>query len=169
MMNEGSREEHESNKIFASTKNILLFVLLIGLIAGSFWFSFQIGKRILMPANKNIDKKITVELPEVPEEIAALEQAEERSKETSALKKPVATKVSSIKSGFYKVQAGFFKQKTNANDLKTKLREKGLEVFVKKLMNGWRVQVGAFKNKNSAQAFQRALKTKGFDSLLIYE
>ncbi|MFA6430860.1 MAG: SPOR domain-containing protein [Candidatus Margulisiibacteriota bacterium] len=56
-------------------KNLLIFIALIGIIVGSFWISFELGKKILFPA-KNVKNKIKVAVPEPPPSIMALQELE---------------------------------------------------------------------------------------------
>ena len=70
---------------------------------------------------------------------------------------------------YYKVQAGYFKNKSNAYSLAKKLKQAGFEYYLKKMNNGWRVQVGAYYKRYPAEVLQKNLKAKGFESLLVYE
>lgn len=187
--------EHEShlideipkqNKFLSLIKNLLVLVILITVILGSFWISFNLGKKLLMPVKKTTLSKIDVQIPEPPASIAHLQKLDKiinGTKEarvaakivdttTTTLAKPVSRNVvgyTGASGQYYKVQAGYFKQLDNALNLSRQLKANGFETYVRKINNGWRVQVGAFRSKKWAQQLQRSLKTRGFDSVLVFE
>jgi hypothetical protein len=161
-------------------KSLLLLLLLVALILGSFWISFNLGKRLLVPVKKPAPARIEVPIPEPPPSLAGLQRIEDLTKEAKpvakpaakpAAKAPVSAKVCAPQKPcqYYKVQAGFFVNKDNALNLAKKLQSNGFGTFLKKFKNGWRVQVGAFSSKARALQLQKSLKAKGFDSTLIYE
>lgn len=65
------------NRFLALLKHVLLFVVLFCVIVTSFWISFRLGKRILVPANNKTDKKIEVVVPKPPPAIAKLNKLED--------------------------------------------------------------------------------------------
>lgn len=158
-------------------RNFLIFLVLIGVVASSFWISFQLGKRILIPIKKIPERRIEVAIPEPPPSIKALQELERIMTPEAGKKKPAAVavkpvpvkKTMAIKPVYYKVQAGVFVDKVNAQALADKVRASGFEVYLKKISTGWRVQVGAFRSKSEAEALQNALIGKGFKSRIIYE
>jgi len=153
----------QESKAKATAKHLLLLLLLLLLIVVSFWFSFQLGKKILMPAKSGSDNRIEIAIPEVPAAIAELQEVKE--------KKTAGQDCQAVKpsNGLYKVQAGFFKDLRNANARKSALRDKGFEVFVKKVGGGYRVQLGAFKKKSSATALRNKVTAKGIQAVVIFE
>ncbi len=169
-------------------KSVLLFVLLIGIIVSSFWVSFLLGKRILVPVKKIPERRFEVVAPvgqptpaalqrleevmlEEEERAAAQEEAvaEKTEPVKTAEPKPVAEKPSTGSKHYYKVQAGVFSDRENALALAERLQTNGFATYTKKVTNGWRVQVGAFYKKSQAQHLQSSLSTKGFESTIIYE
>ncbi len=170
---------------FGALKNLVLFVVLVAIIGASFWVSFLLGKRILVPVKNIPDQKIQVDIPEPPPSIAALQDVEELglddeefSKTTpttikkAPVKKTISTRTYPVSSGgtrYYKVQAGYFSSRSSALSLASKLRASGFSTYVRKIGSGWRVQAGAYYTKTYAQNLQRSLKKKGFNSTLIYE
>jgi cell division protein FtsN len=163
------------NKLGASIKNIVLFLLLIALIVGSFWVSFNLGKKILSPVKKP-EKKIDVAIPEPPPSIAGLQSLEElevvEEKTVMAPKEkvePVVTQRIPSVGPYYKVQAGYFNNKNNALNLSAKLQANGVDTFVRKIGKGYRVQAGAYSTKKWAIVQRDALKRKGFDAIIIFE
>jgi hypothetical protein len=172
----------QENRFLAALKNLLVLLVLVAVIVGSFWVSFHLGRRLLVPVQKT-PQQIKVAIPEPPPSIAHLQKLEDIEGITGEVRhievKPVTvTTVARVRptvgytagSGtYYKVQAGFFKVKSNAIALAGKLRASGFESFIRKIDSGWRVQAGAFKSKKWAQDLQRSLKAKGFESVLIYE
>jgi hypothetical protein len=169
-------EEAKPERNLASfLKNLFIFLLLGGVIVGSFWISFNVGRNLLVPAVKPAEEKVETALKE-----PAVTEATKATKETTAKKatsKPAVAKkttskprtTSSVKRKYFKVQAGVFKNKTNAVNLAKKISESGFGTYIKKLSTGWRVQAGAFIKKTRAQNMQRLLMNKGFKSVLVYE
>ena len=176
-------EPPQENRFLQFLKSVLTFLLLVVIVIASFWVSFQLGKKILMPVKKTPEQQIVVAIPEPPPSIQALQKLQE------AMSKEATKKVATVSprklpsrhrdvcpvqrrlagKHYYKVQAGWFLEEGNANGLATKLKESGFEVYIKKVGRGWRVQVGAYKTKPSAEVLRKRLKEKGFDSTIIYE
>jgi cell division protein FtsN len=174
------------NKIIGFFRNTLVFILLVGIIAGSFWLSFFLGKRILSPTKEAVQPKIDIELEETkPADLErALKELEEKEEvtapivipekkivvEKSAPAKTTPVKIAAAKSGMlYKVIAGTFSGKTQAASQANKLKAIGFETFVRQFKDGFRVQAGAFLSKSNAQSLIDSLRKKGFASTLIYE
>ncbi|MDI6731948.1 MAG: SPOR domain-containing protein [Candidatus Margulisbacteria bacterium] len=151
-------------------RGLLVFVLLIGVIVGSFWISFELGKRVLGSAGNPPAKIIPVKIPEVPPEIAGLQESVSTA---TTLKKVAAAahekQVKPTRNQYYKVQAGVFKDKAGAEDLASMLKEEGIDHFIRKTAAGWRVQVGAYKTRAQAEARRTALKQKGYNPSIIIE
>jgi hypothetical protein len=163
-------------------KHLVVFVLLVGVIVASFWVSFSLGKRLLVPVKKMPGRQIEVAIPEPPASVAALQEFEEiileekeeevqpePSKPQPAKPEVVKKRASPPDTKYYKVQAGVFGSKTNASDLAKKLRASGIDTFIRKVSQGWRVQAGAYMSKKWALNQQHKLKAKGFESRIIYE
>ncbi|MFA5839397.1 MAG: SPOR domain-containing protein [Candidatus Margulisiibacteriota bacterium] len=168
---------------FHFSKGFIPFVVLIVVVVGSFWISFELGMRILNGGNNNVNKIIPSDIPEVPPEIAKLQtnkvklvkQPLKAVKSTAVINKPLAVFanpkriVRTKSSGYYKVQAGYFYDQSSAKALAEKLLGDGFDTYVKKVGTGWRVQVGAYKTKKLANVMQNSLKVKGYSSKLIVE
>jgi SPOR domain len=191
--------EHEShlideiprkNKFLTAVKNLLALVILVVVILGSFWISFNLGKTLLLPAKRSATEKIDVSIPEPPASIAHLQKLDELMGQTKEAKAQTGTLTvveqtttttrarqaaksvvgyTSASGRYYKVQAGYFKELSNALNLSKQLKANGFETFVRKINDGYRVQAGAFHSKKWAQQLQRSLKAKGFDSVLVFE
>ena len=165
----------KENRFLIGLKNLLVFILLLLIVLASFWVSFQLGKRILMPVKKSEPFAVSAPGPSME----ALEQKIQKMLKTETAKKAPSqpckrvrkyTRVRMVTTGhFYKVQAGLYNNKTDAEALADKIDASSSEVYVKKVNGSWRVQVGAFLSKAKAEAQQAKLKTKGFDSEVIYE
>ena len=73
----------------------------------------------------------------------------------------------------YRVQAGAFKNKTNAINLSNELKKLGYDNFINMIKNKptndilYRIQVGAFKNKNNAINLSNELKKLGYDNFIV--
>ncbi|MBI5124302.1 MAG: SPOR domain-containing protein [Candidatus Omnitrophica bacterium] len=67
---------------------------------------------------------------------------------------------------YYYVQAGYFKDKNNAERLTGKLREKGYDANISIVTKGgntfYRIKVGSFKLKSEAEVMTRKLKADGY-------
>ena len=156
-------------------KNLLILLFLIIVIIGSFWLSFQLGKRILSSDRQSTEDMVEMIIPEPPEAIKDMQRevsvsVEEIFPEAKIIETAPKTVVPKIVYGkYYKVQAGYFVVKNNALNQAKSLRDKGFETFVKKVGKGWRVQVGAFRAKVRAKNLQSSLKSQGFESALVYE
>lgn len=67
----------------------------------------------------------------------------------------------------YKVQAGAYNVKTNADAQVTKLKALGFNSFIVKENNIYKVQVGAFSVKVNADNMIKNLKSKGIDAFIV--
>ncbi|MFA6549647.1 MAG: SPOR domain-containing protein [Candidatus Margulisiibacteriota bacterium] len=113
-----------------SIKNIFLLLILVLVVIASFWISFKLGERILVPTKKQSDLKIKVAIPEPPPSIAGLQKAGIVTPE--AVKKVTWAPVCAPRktSGLYKVQVGAFKNKSNAQKLLRTLKAKGIDAVI---------------------------------------
>ncbi|MFH1386084.1 MAG: SPOR domain-containing protein [bacterium] len=171
-------EEQKPGNGFAKFKNALVLVGLALIVVGSFWLSFQLGRRILFPAGGDFERKIVVPIPEPPPAIKALQKSYLEEKQAACDKKMAKGERSSKRKRIarssrsaypYKVQAGLFIYKANAEKLAAQLNEKGIDTYLKKTSLGWRVQVGAFKTRSEANAQKANLTAKGFESIILFE
>lgn len=78
-----------------------------------------------------------------------------------------STSASTNTSATYKVQAGAYNVKTNADAQVTKLKALGFNSFVVKENNIYKVQVGAFSVKVNADNMIKNLKSKGIDAFIV--
>ncbi|MFA4844454.1 MAG: SPOR domain-containing protein [Candidatus Margulisiibacteriota bacterium] len=173
----------EERPVSGGLKNLFVFLVLVLIVAASFFVSFQLGSRILSPVKKTPEAKIAAPIPEPPESIRALQrlqaalstEAKKAVKQTPKKKvlcrkqAAAAAKAVTVGKGYYKVQAGLFADKEAAKQLADKLSTSGFDVFIRKAGSGWRVQVGAYRTKAIAEELRGKLAAKGFSSHLIYE
>lgn len=177
-------------------KNLIVFLVLVFIVAVSFYISFQLGSRILSPVKKSSEQKIEAAIPEPPASIIALQKLQAILSQEARQVKPVVAKTQSplpfkrvaggkklgsrVAAGlvvqkrltgkhFYKVQVGFFEDKAAADQLGVKVRASGFDRYVRKSGNGWRVQAGAYRTKELAEELRGELAAKGFSSRIIYE
>lgn len=176
-------EQTKANIFLSFIKNSFLFVLLVSVIASSFWVSFMLGKRILLPAQETSENQIAVTIPEPPESIAALQEYDKTVKEEKLdtpkqlvvpKREPQTVIINKNKKSpkretYYKVQAGLFVDKNKAIARSKKLQESGFVTFLNKASTGWRVQAGAFTKRAQALSMQASLLSKGYKSMLVYE
>jgi cell division septation protein DedD len=166
----------EENKFQAFLKHFLVFVLLIGVIVASFWVSFLLGKKMLLPARRTPRQKIEVAIPEPPPSIAKLQRLEEVPKISPKPDKKISLEKSTAKKAqvqkYWRVQAGVFKSKDNALSLSEKLKAAGFQsclkqVRLKSLGLVYRVQVGIYTSRTKARELQKKLIQKGFEAAII--
>ncbi|WP_052377984.1 SPOR domain-containing protein [Robinsoniella sp. KNHs210] len=70
------------------------------------------------------------------------------------------------KAGSYKVQAGSFASKKNAEKQAALIAGKGFDAIVKEETGQYKVQCGAFSNKGNATALADKIKGAGFDAIV---
>jgi len=66
-------EFQKDGGFFAWMKNVLVFIVLFLVVIGSFWISFQLGKRLLLPATRG-EEKIKADIPPPPAALQALQK-----------------------------------------------------------------------------------------------
>lgn len=182
---EESRQQIEfprENRFFSFLKNVLIFLVLVGIVVASFMVSFQLGKKILVPTKK-APEKITAAIPETPpslkslQKLQALMSAEAVGKEAKKAA-PKKHKRHCRKSGaagrhargsYYKIQAGLFADKAQAAALAETMKTAGIDIYIKKVGGSWRVQAGAYKTKDMADKAAAEVEAKGFKSQVIFE
>ena len=182
------REKEKLEFSWIKTSTILIFVL--ALIVATTSFLFKSGKdfiqkqsSIAVPynANQETDKITTAETTTQPIEINSKDVKTSKSAE-APVKKVISTPVSvptnkivsktnSASLYTYKVIAGTFKNRKNANTHIQKLKSNGFDSFLKVSKNTsgtsiYKVQTGAFKTRESAMKQQSRLTNKGIDSYL---
>lgn len=79
----------------------------------------------------------------------------------------LTTSTSASTNTTYKVQAGAYNVKTNADAQVTKLKALGFNSFIVKENNIYKVQVGAFSVKVNADNMIKNLKSKGIDAFIV--
>lgn len=66
----------------------------------------------------------------------------------------------------YRVQAGAFKNRTNADNLIAQLKAEGFETYLFEADGLYKIQVGAYSKKENADTVEKELKEKGFSSYI---
>jgi len=144
-------------------KNIFVGLLLVGIVVGSFWISFLIGKKVLVPPIKNLPtfemptlkaiSKADIEKATPVNEEPIIKEREIKWTEVKAqLPKPIT--VTKIKTAAKPVAV---KTVSKPAAIKTPVAQsKGIKYY--------KVIVGTFKTANEANALVRSLKEKGFQS-----
>ncbi|MBW4860673.1 MAG: N-acetylmuramoyl-L-alanine amidase, partial [Clostridiaceae bacterium] len=67
----------------------------------------------------------------------------------------------------YRVQAGAFGQRENAQNLVDKLKSKGYEAIIVELDSSYKVQIGAFSQRENAEKLVEQLKSDGFEAIVV--
>jgi N-acetylmuramoyl-L-alanine amidase len=71
-----------------------------------------------------------------------------------------------VRSDLFRVQAGAFSEKSNADAHVTKLKSDGFEAFV--FSDGlYKVQAGAFSERKNAETLVARLKAKGYQAFIL--
>ncbi|MFA5097439.1 MAG: SPOR domain-containing protein [Candidatus Margulisiibacteriota bacterium] len=181
----------------SALKGIFFGLILVLLVVGSFWASFMIGKRLLLPGKpvegiqEENTRTVAVPFPEkkpLPAEKEGLKypNLERPAKEdrparvvrkkviVPEVKKEVPAAVEArpaAESGvYYKVEAGMAPSREQAIEQMKALEEAGFEVFAREIASGsWRVQAGAFKTSDKAEKVAAELTAKGFSAKVIKE
>lgn len=69
----------------------------------------------------------------------------------------------------YRVQAGAFKVKANADAMLAKVKAKGFDTYMVKVGDLYKIQAGAFKVKANAEATLKKLQAAGFSAFITTE
>lgn len=169
-----SRPRRKRGRLSDFLKNVFVGLLLVGIVVGSFWVSFLIGKRVLVPVKtlstrelEPIEEDVNVEVPTSVVVIPVTEEVEEVVEIPSKIVEPEPEMPETLK--YYKVQAGPFASREQATLFKDKLDSSGFPSFLKKVGDRYRVQIGAFRTKGRANTLLSQVKAKGFDADIIYE
>jgi len=144
-------------------KNIFVGLLLVGIVVGSFWISFLIGKKVLVPPIKNLPtfeitapkaiSKADIEKATPVNEEPAIQEREIKGADVrSKLPKPISViKVQSP------AKPAAVKATSKQAAIKTPVaRSTGIKYY--------KVIVGTFKTAIEANAQVKSLKEKGFQS-----
>ena len=67
----------------------------------------------------------------------------------------------------YKVQAGAFSKKENAENLANEIKNKGIDTCIITEDNLYKVQCGAFKNVDNAKNIAKTLNNMGYDTYIV--
>ncbi len=172
------------NRFLALIKNILIFVVLLGIVLASFIVSFQLGKKILMPSKK-APEKITAAIPEPPPSLKSLQKLQ-AIMATETPKKPAKAIAKrhtkrhyrraaapayrrTARGHYYKIEAGLFDDKSQADALGEKMKASGIAIYIKPVGESWRVQAGAYRLKTQADKAKAEIASKGFESKVVFE
>ncbi|MHB0999462.1 MAG: SPOR domain-containing protein [Armatimonadota bacterium] len=116
------------------------------------------------PANERNDEKVNDQPAKESEPVVQHPKpaAENTIKHTNTSKKEV-----------FRVQAGAYANKANAENLASDLREKGYKVDIQPMqaenLTLYRVQIGAYKNKEDAQELASDLSKEGYSPSVILD
>ncbi len=110
---------------------------------------------------ENLNKKVD-DLSNQLKEKEEQSQAEEESTPTT---NPTVTKTKS----YYRVIAGSYADKTNADKMANALKEKNFDAYPTAYNKGYRVVAGTYGQKKNATIKQDMLKKAGYDSFITYE
>jgi N-acetylmuramoyl-L-alanine amidase len=83
--------------------------------------------------------------------------------------KPAHSPLRISPAGFYKVQAGAFKNRKNADELAERLQKDGYAQYVYKQDGFYKVQAGAFNDKENAEELAERLRKDRLNSFIYFE
>ena len=165
--------------LFGFVRNLLVFVVLIGVIVGSFWVSFELGKKILFPA-KNVKSKIQVAVPEPPPSIMALQELEKIMSEGTGKGKKGKSALPKVPKA--SAQAAKIAQKaaveipkmelplppvsTTVRAVKPKIVKKAAKVQKRSGNGFFKVQAGLFVEKDRAKELAAQINVAGYSTYL---
>lgn len=184
--------------MFRWLRNLALVVALIAVIVLSFWISFMIGKRMLVPVKKLpmqylITDEAKLELPpEISLEVEGLtfesgtlvakkpvrqkktvpvlkKTFERKELKKQAHKKTETMRTETAVKGAYTVQAGSFSRRANAQALVSQLIKKGFTGRIIVSGKWYRVCSGSFADSAQARAYVNKLSASGFEGIIRRE
>lgn len=158
-------------------RNILLIIVLIGIVAASFWVSFLIGQKLLTPVKKLPTKYLIPEEPPlIPSSITLEVETVGKKVKPAKAKKTVISrpkvrvemepKAEAEASGPWVIQVGAFSKSANAALLVKQIKAKGFAARQAKVGAWWRVYAGGFKTAAEAKEYQSRLLSTGFEGIL---
>lgn len=159
-------------------RNLFIIIILIAVIVLSFWISFLIGKRMLIPAKKIPTGYLITEeaRPQFPPEISlevqglTVEEAIDTPEVAEAPKIIVKPKTENKQvpaaKGKYTVQLGVFSKYNNAQTLLKELSNKGFSAEIKSSNRFYRVVAGRFSVLSAAGAHLKKLKSSGYEGII---
>ncbi len=181
----------------SALKGLFFGLVLVLLVVGSFWASFMIGKRLLLPGKpvggiqEENTRTVAVPLPDKKPLPAEKEEIDypnlgrplKEARPAQVIRKkvivpevkkelpaPVEAKPVPESGVYYKVEAGIAPSREKAIEKMKALEEAGFEVFAREIASGsWRVQAGAFKTRDKAEKVAAELSAKGFSAKVIKE
>ena len=166
-------------------------VILVVVIVLSFWISFLIGKKMLIPVKKIPTQYLLTEeaRPLIPPEITlevegltfeAVPQHEKKSVEKKTILRPITFKKTvekkkiaekkyaavKVATGAYTVQLGAFSQYKNAQAVSKKLTEIGYAADIKSSGRLYRVCSGSFDDLAEARSYLNKITAAGFEGIV---
>ena len=72
------------------------------------------------------------------------------------------------KTALYRVQLGAFKSQSNAEKLKSELKQKGFDCIIKFVNGLYKCQTGAFKNRQNSELLKLRLEKLGYKPFIVY-
>jgi cell division septation protein DedD len=141
-------------------KNIFIGLLLVGIVVGSFWISFLIGKKVLVPPIRNLP---TYDIPvPAPKAVSKMEIEKAALIKEEPVFSEKEIKATDVKAGLPKpVAASKVTAAKKTAAAKPAVKKPAAK---QKAANHYKVIVGANKSAAEADALIKSLKAKGFRS-----
>jgi cell division protein FtsN len=162
----------EDGGFFALLKNVLVFLVLFLIVIGSFWISFQLGKRLLLPASRG-EEKIKVDVPEPPAALQALQKAGMKDgyggkkNPKLALNLPVAGKTAeAVKADSRPLKAAPAAVVRQAPKKAVTVDRAKKSASVAASGHYYKVQAAYFKNGKNAVRLAEKIKAEGIDTFI---
>jgi N-acetylmuramoyl-L-alanine amidase len=71
------------------------------------------------------------------------------------------------RTGLYRVQAGAFLRRENAEERAAQLRAAGFDAYILHAENLYKVQVGAFTDRANAERLAERLRAVGYETIIV--
>ena len=69
---------------------------------------------------------------------------------------------------YYRVQAGAYSNKTNAEKQQKKIKDNGFDCIIKEDNNIYKCQIGCYSNKDNAEDILNKIKKSGISAIIVY-
>lgn len=162
------------NKLITWLKGLLTFFILLAVVVSSFWISFQLGKRIIMPVKKSPENRLNVAMPEPPpsnKALLELEMALSAEAKKVSQKIPDVPKVLAVKTQVAKAVTTTLIEPSISEHLVAKaapVRRSVPKVISqpKRVNQYYKVQAGYYAERDSAQELIDKLQSNGYATYL---
>jgi len=155
---------NEGIGFFAWFKNFIIILFLLAIVVSCAWIVFNLGKSIVMPANRPQPERIQAAIPETPPSIKALQKAlsaETRSGKKAKLNLEMPKLTIKPKPVIKEEKVAPLSEAVVKAEPVTRAVKPVRETAVGN--HYFKVQAGFYRHKGSAAAYADKIKSAGFD------